>query len=397
MTVRWAHSPFIIVLLTLFLSSQCISSLAQAGEHSQATIETVYNAWRNRESRIHSFEFSWREAISVSKGGFTQFTPRALKSQDRPQPTEDTTYDTRYRLVVDGGMVRAEGEKLLASPDGGGLQDSTWILKEGLMKSFRPKGLVSRYPQGVISNGRMYNQPLGSQVDPHLMPLIMLYRPFRYSGIIFDGFKSRYSILPAQQTVLGRKCTVIKDARDRAERPYNMLWLDNERDYIPLRFSRQIGDKQTIQIEYLGWVSVGSEWLPTNWRRTYMNPDGRTINNSGLAVVHTQHLNHPIDGNEFTLDFPVGTWVNDGLDPDNRQDYILRERGKTRRISELELSAGATYEQLLNGDPGRALAYRPADRTLWRRSLAAAGLLLGLSVAGWYLFRKRMSGRQNDE
>ncbi len=379
------------VLLPVVLS-QSISQPVCAGQQNQVTIETVYNACKDRESRIKSFELSWTEKITVRKGGFTEFTPTEQKAKDVILPARDTVYESVFRLVMDGGMVRAEGKEPLTSPTEAGLQEFAWILKKGLMKSFRPKGVVS-YPQGDISRGQMYDQPANSQVAPTLLPLIMVYRPFRYSGIVFDRFLSRYSVVPGEQMVSGRKCTLIKEAGDGSDRPCNMLWLDNDRDYLPVRFSRQTNDKPSIQIDYLKWRRVDSEWVPTEWRRSYMGSDGETINKSGWAVVHTHHVNHPIDGKEFTLEFPVGTWVHDARDPRNREKYILRDKGQKREITERELSGGATYEQLVNSEPGMALYHPTPDRTWpWRGIQAISVLLVGLFVALWYLrWRKRTS------
>jgi hypothetical protein len=172
-----------------------------------------------------------------------------------------------------------------------------------------------------------------------------------------------------------------------------MLWLDNERDFLPLRYLHQTSQKPVIQIDYLEWIRLASEWLPTEWRRAYLNPDRETINQSGLAVVHTHLLNHPINANEFTLEFPVGTWVEDARDRKNRQKYIVRDQGQKREITERELSDGATYEQLLNTETGMALSYRSSSGGTWHSTIIqAAGVLLiiCLGLAIWHLrWRKR--------
>src|SRR5665213_840345 len=375
MLIKHAKQFFMAALFALLLPIQCILSLAHAGD-TPVTIETIYNVLQSREQRIRSCAFSWTEAITVSKGGLSAFTPAQYKSGAPQQPAEDKTSNGAYRLVLDGGKIRAEGNPLMETPTGGGLQDQTYILKEGLYKSYTPKGAAMDYPAGAISNGAQYKGAQGWQAAPHLMPLIMALRPFRYEGVLFDRFTTRYSIIPGQQVVRGRKCTVIKDVPERPNRSYNMLWLDNERDYMPVRFSLQRGDVTLLQIDYLRWDSVGSEWLPIEWKKTLMNSDGG-VNRSALAVVNERSVNQPVDEKEFTLEFPVGTHVTDYMDPKNPQDYIVREEGRKREITKSELGV-LTHEQLLNSEPSDHSLVR---RRLWLQGLIALSVALGVAVA----------------
>jgi hypothetical protein len=365
-----------------------ICPVAAADAPPQVTIETLYKALRNRENRIRSFEFSWTEAITVSKGGFTEVTPHQQNKSKDPQPPQNTTYDAAYRLVVDGGMVRCEGKVLMETPTGGGLIDGTFILKEGLWKSFRPKGPDTPYPNGLIAPGELYSQTQNTQMAPHLMPLIIVLRPFRYAGIIFDRFPTRYSVVSGKQVLRGRQCTVIREKGERHSGLYNMLWLDNERDYIPVRFCRFTDEKVSIQIDYFQWASVQSEWLPIEWKRTLTSGD--TVNRSTLAVVQNRSINHAIDGNEFTLDFPVDTLVSDVRNPNKKENYIVREGGQKREISSRELVAAETYEQLLKSEDSQ---FGGVSRLLIFVFVLLILLLSGLYF--WKNWRKLRFGKKN--
>jgi hypothetical protein len=167
-----------------------------------------------------------------------------------------------------------------------------------------------------------------------------------------------------------------------------MLWLDNERDYIPVRFCRFTDEKVSIQIDYFQWASVQSEWLPIEWKRTLTSGD--TVNRSTLAVVQNRSINHAIDGNEFTLDFPVDTLVSDVRNPNKKENYIVREGGQKREISSRELVAAETYEQLLKSEDSQ---FGGVSRLLIFVFVLLILLLSGLYF--WKNWRKLRFGKKN--
>jgi len=99
-------------------------------------------------------------------------------------PRKTRNYDAAFRLVMDGDVVRAEEREPRSSAVEARMQDSTWILKKDLMKSFGPKGLRPTH-EATFRKVECNEQSANSQMPPPLSPLIMVYRPFRYAGIDF--------------------------------------------------------------------------------------------------------------------------------------------------------------------------------------------------------------------
>ena len=74
---------------------------------------------------------------------------------------------------------------------------------------------------------------------------------------------------------------------------------------------------------------------------------------------------------DFSIDFPVGTFVDDLRE---RQNYITREGGKRRLIRDSE--SHVDYETLLQTDEGQAVGFRPTTRRNWLIVINVSILLL---------------------
>jgi len=152
-------------------------------------------------------------------------------------------------------------------------------------------------------------------------------------------------------------------------------------------------------------------WFPCAWTyTTYRHPEaGQTVGDVFMrdkARVTGHSFNVKIPDSEFRIDsYPPGTLVSDVR---AHEYYILREGGRKRMITEQEVSAACTYDELVATESGMAVpgAFAPTrtpdelvptesepnDREpgAWRRmrwwALTAAIVLL---IAGAALFQRR--------
>jgi hypothetical protein len=101
-----------------------------------------------------------------------------------------------------------------------------------------------------------------------------------------------------------------------------------------------------LEITYEDTDKYGS--IPIAWSVKKLERDGRLNHLSEINVL-AYEINPKLPPEEFTIEFPVGTWVTDEM---QGIDYIVRPGGKKRLITMAERDAQLTYEQLLNSETG---------------------------------------------
>jgi hypothetical protein len=113
--------------------------------------------------------------------------------------------------------------------------------------------------------------------------------------------------------------------------------------------------------------------MPANWKTVEYLPKG-TLKESSQFEVTGYTINKPLPEELFDFKFPVDTWVTNYK---NKTDYIVREDGGKRLITEAERMRGVTYERLLETESGEA-GLRPHGRKPWQIFLALGFLGLFL-------------------
>jgi hypothetical protein len=79
--------------------------------------------------------------------------------------------------------------------------------------------------------------------------------------------------------------------------------------------------------------------------------DGRLNHLSEINVL-AYEINPKTSPEDFTIEFPAGTWVTDEM---QGIDYIVRPGGEKRLITMAEKTAQLSYEQLLNSETGEVV------------------------------------------
>jgi hypothetical protein len=166
----------------------------------------------------------------------------------------------------------------------------------------------------------------------------------------------------------GRDCLILqKRTRPITER----CWVDSERDCTVVRYEYITSYRFQVDISYKNVPDHG--WTPAGWKTVEYLPKG-TLQESSRSDVTGYTINKPLPENWFNFDFPVGTEVTDHK---GKIEYIAREGGGKRLITEEERKRGATYEQMLATDSGEA-GLPPGSQRFWWFFLALGFIVIVL-------------------
>ena len=108
-----------------------------------------------------------------------------------------------------------------------------------------------------------------------------------------------------------------------------------------------------------------------------------------MRSVTKYEFNVEIPISEFRFEFPAGTFVTDER---NKERWILREGGKKRMITQPEINAGWSYEQLAATEPGMTAGPTGPTGRRWPLPVLIFALVICLSVFVVRRLRRRMQG-----
>ncbi len=362
-------------LAWLWVVPCCAASEERAGEglakQDQSEIGHAIAAWRKKEEKIRTLHIEWNERYTVAKGAFFRSPEDGTIDRKNPDsitaPSENTTYDVSFAILIDQGKFKFVDNSIIVNNQLGVLpQKKEWVsIGEGKKALYHSRD--DAFPQGYIAKKDVFVYP--TDLDyPILVPVMMALKPYHPTLTFFNNFADKYEVEPARVIIEGRSCLQFKEAAPLPRGPTRIFCVDPERDYSVVRCTILRGNKSIIQ-EYTYQAFEHSEfgWIPLKWSVIEMRGDG-SFSTSRVATVASYRINDPIDPNEFVLEFPPGTWVNDQK---TGSVYIIRPNGSHRRVLDEEIALNIPYERLLNSETGEAsLRIRKETSTRW--------LLLGI-------------------
>ncbi|HLJ92934.1 MAG TPA: hypothetical protein VKU02_07055 [Gemmataceae bacterium] len=363
--MKRSHLSGAIVLLALALFIH-IGSAAEENVQGK-----VVAAWRARERDCAAFKIKWKETQTFVKGSLTNSkTAKHPKGQVLPPETMEAV--AHFVLCVDGEKMKEISDAMeVTQTMDMKRQEETAAFNGEINKSFRP-AQIQEYPQGFIGDEKYIT---GLNVY-NLRPVLVPFRPFRYQSW---GYFSEADLLKNYATIRSaiidaHRCIVLRETG--MSRPnYKELWLDPEREYIPLREVMFARGKPYLQIDWEEYRREALIWVPVAWKIQELN-GGIMKSVRGTVVECT--INQPIPAEEFEIEFPSGTWVIDRRSKDRYgtpSHYILKDSGK-RMISAEELNS-KTYQQL-----------NAEQRFTTRWTLAVAASAAALLVIALVLYRR---------
>jgi len=350
------------LLFCIVFGLQAFGFLGKTNAQNQPTLEKIVETWKQRQEHTRTFDFQWEEERTYAKGSMPVFKGEA-------QPSTDVTQNGRLSLQVDGDRMRVSSNVPPWNP-----QSGKFVPREH-MSVFDGKDEKMFYDQadpsiqatvtnkaGVIGI-HQYNQDV---VDYHLWPILLAYRPLHRDMGRFK--QNEWEMTGERGVAQGRDCLILqKKRRSITER----CWVDCERNCTVARYEFIANYRFQVVISYNNVPDHG--WVPASWKTMEYLPNG-TLQESSRSEVTGYTINKPLPENWFNFDFPAGTEVTDYK---GKIEYIARESGGKRLITEEERKRGATYDQMLTTESGQA-GLPPDSRRSWWFFLALGFILIVL-------------------
>lgn len=305
------------------------------GDNNKAeTIATITKTWRDRQSRARSLDFV---AVGTEFRPSRTFSVSLLEAMGRPSENAisipDTSFNIRLRLAINGnGQFRMDYDGKAPAPSDTGYPDEhlVEIFENGVRNIIFPVGAFG-YPNAHIKQETI---PTGA-LNPHVLPIRIVYRPFDSEIGVFDA--NKLILTNDMGVVEDRPCRVLKHLDHR-------IWVDQARDFIPTRYSEIKHGITTRRIDIKYTADVEHGWVPTSW--TNVSLENGNTTESVSATVKEYRIGQPISKDTFEVKYPPGTWVRDYI---TDESYILREDGTRRMVPHSE--DGKDYQYLLHTNP----------------------------------------------
>ncbi|HIQ22185.1 MAG TPA: hypothetical protein EYH34_13255, partial [Planctomycetes bacterium] len=334
--------------IALLLLWQCTGASDDAGETARGVLETIVQSWSSREQRIRSAVFEWEESVLRTKhsGSF-----RRLDGEVVLYPPGDVRHRRRCVFKLAGRKMRYEYWGPAFVFELGGYAPRRHIstndgeVTVSLFDNDCP-GSGQFYPTCVVSAESV--APNSRSIE--LRPFLLWCRPFTIrQGEDYDV--AQYDVAPFRPSLRGRVCIVLRNVVVGG-RMENVLWVDSERGFVPLRWQSSVegGLRVQLDVDYTQDVTYGP--VPSWWKYTvYERPRGDSgpgrVTDQTVANLKSYELNVKLPVETFRVDLDQlspGTLVHDLR---NHEQYIVRMGGGRRVISDDEARDGFDYQRFL--------------------------------------------------
>ncbi|MBI5862970.1 MAG: hypothetical protein HZB38_00375 [Planctomycetes bacterium] len=212
-------------------------------------------------------------------------------------------------MIIDAqnGKFRMEREIEFA---GGGAPGAVRLANDGQIETM----LVPDSLLGTVDS----KVNVSFEQETPILSMLLLGPPKRgglgLSDASLEGYLQNGRLLPEWEEVNGRPCVVLEAVHD--EQPYAKLWLDPERNCLPMRrisFGRTGEEVSRVEAEEVAQFSSSDGavyWLPTRMR-TFAVVRGVQVESVLHVDPQSVALNEPVAADEFRLKFPPGATIAD--------------------------------------------------------------------------------------
>jgi hypothetical protein len=369
---------------TLVIGVVLLGALPVAAQETEEQLRArILKAWKDRQDKVKSARFVWKEVRTDAKGFLSCMQPPILPDGKKPWdgkilPPVDVTYETEVEVAFkEGEYLRYAYTAQLWSPETNKLKKLpttiVWNNKEHRSVATR---LESDYPTGTIDGVNRTSEAKNPKLRPvlhHLRGAESRLRPYDIE---------QFEVIPQQTIVRSRPCVELrKETRYENEITRYQLWLDKERDYVLVRELITANEAVLIKLDIDYQPNPTVNWLPHSWSYTSMHPveKGQPLNLAKATMIDSA-LNESLDDTLFTIDYPVGTSVGDNR---TGTTYIVKESGMRPLVGQ---------EVYLSHAEKMALP----DSTYFRgwSWLLISGSMLGLTLLATFLIlRWRLSNK----
>jgi hypothetical protein len=359
-------------------------SLTQLAAQEQVDLKKISRAWKDRQDRLRTGRFSWTVEETIPKGFLSTFLAGRPGARQRLEamgiapgevvPPEDVTFQVRSSVTLDGLKIRYEREGRQWSG-----KKRTYV-PQPYVAVFDGKVGKSLYANGSPSTPwpQASTHPSYPSTPTDVIPLFMTFRP----GVpgLRDFDIGRFHLTGQQRDMGGG---TVLELEQRSRNSVGRVCVDPSRDFVIRSVDDVVADVlvRKIVIEYR--FESGMH-IPAQWSFDAYNSDGSLQSSLRAKLLHAE-INPPIQPAEFTVEFKPGSRVTELVDRKGRQDYLIKENGAKRKI--MASDVGASYEELMNSEPGRARQGDRAGSSSWRIALSVVLAALAGSLFLWRMRR----------
>lgn len=381
------HLPWSSLFMTIVAAASTLlqqQAMASKELHpdsdSLPTADQVAEACEQRQRRLRSAKFEWKEHRFYAKGAILDARVAKLvgyKGAARTEgvPTKDVEFsDVHNVLLINGNWMKFTTQTLNQSNPEKPFLTQYISSYDGDFSKVNISGDLTHDTGMILDESRNTDVPIDA-----LKPVMFFIRsPSEVFGTRLTELTRRAEF----GRIDGESCVVLENASSR-------LWVDPARGFLVLRwtgFWRNGRTRCEIRISYK--TNESDEWVPNTWTVTTFLPEGsERVASETHGTMITHKLGLSLTKDEFSHEFSPGTRVYDRV---NDREFIVQQNEKQRIILREEIVAGLTHDQLVQSAPGELLSLgrkpptRPRIQVLWLiNAILAATLII------WWAVRRR--------
>lgn len=347
-----------------------IVSLTTRISRAADVLEEIGAAWTERQEQIQTFDVEWEQSLTMAANSVR------IGPNDELFPPEDLTYVNTYRVVGKNGMLFHSHNGPDWQPHAGSFRDLDF---QKAFDGHETRDLwqseeYGEHPSGYIAGGTR----IDAAGNYHIQGATLCFRPLisDFSGI---GSLGEWSPTNRAGSIEGVDCLILERARGPG---VERLWLAEDGDYRVLRHEMVARDLvfSQLTIEYEEREDVGN--VISSFKHLLLNPRSGKPRHSFTSEVRRLAINEPVEDEQFRIEFPPGTIVNEG-----GERSIVTKAAELRPVAPGEIEAGATWEDLMRSDPPRELQ-SGSSWTAW-----LIGVLAGVAALSILVFWRKSNRR----
>ncbi|MCI0380492.1 MAG: hypothetical protein L0215_23140 [Gemmataceae bacterium] len=348
-----------------------------AGGQSKYSKESIVKAWKERQDKTRSARFNWTEKQTDTRGVISTFWKLFNPALQETIPPNDTTYTNMCSLAFEGDKLRYENSSFTWSTKTNRYEPMSYlaVFDGETCKVLRKydKNAAKPWPQAVIREEKQHVDATVAELQPILMTCRSMTAGMR-------AWDPEDFILSQQTGVINKKVCLELNRRLAFANLETKLWVDPARDFVIVRVLTLNNNVIWYKIDVEYDQSAEMVWVPKEWEVTFNNPKGN-VERTHKSRVTEYSINPTGASPHFDIDFPLGTAVINAKD---NSQYIIRPDGSGKRMIPTS-DIGATYEQALATDPGKA--FHSHDSNAQSSSWPTIGFTV-TAVAVLYFFWK---------
>lgn len=354
--------------------------LLDSSQQFQFDKSEIIGSIRLRQSSVRSAKFTWTEEVYESKEGRARVELLKAKLKVTPsQSPEESTYLQKQSFSFEGDKTNhvsvdrmfGESGQFMNVPSRSTFDSSIRMMLDGPNDQ-------TKYPYGRIYKEGELNQDLSLlSLEPILQAYFLFNDRMRLISETRCNIKGEETI---EDTETGeeRRCVVLADKHESGVLT-RIFWLDPNRQFVVVKYALTTGDRRIQrQTDFQYSQDPRFGWIPKGWTIKKYTTNGMLIS-SVVSTVQNYELNTQFAREEFSIEFPVGTYVNNMRDG---RDFIVLAGGRKREIMPAEM--GATYERLLTSKQGEAAVRTHSNRGWW---IAGNAIVIMICIL-FFLLRK---------